>query len=112
MQRISFDYMSRRLKNIANATMVKLKSRKRELTPEEIEEQSKKRIHAQQFIPVPRPGPGIQPHVVAWDSRQVRRRKFRINAFGYITNKYPGENRKRRRSMAFDLVKNQIKKGL
>jgi hypothetical protein len=43
------------------------------------------------------------------DSRPVRRRKLRMEAFENITRMYPGEVRKVRRSMAFDSLR---KKGV
>jgi hypothetical protein len=43
------------------------------------------------------------------DSRQVRRRKLRLEAFKSMTDMYSGESRKVRRSMAFDAIRNAAK---
>lgn len=40
-------------------------------------------------------------------SRQVNRAEARANTFKYMTEKYPGELRSVRRSMAFELIKNR-----
>lgn len=55
-------------------------------------------------------GPGLVEWITgtgAMPSRPVRRRIERMEAFAEITKQFPGELRRIRRSMAFDLVRNR-----
>jgi hypothetical protein len=110
MLRISFDFMTRRIKQFAFETFIQHKRDARRMrTAEEVAEARKKAEFEKQFIPQQIFGPGYVSRVLAGDSRQVRRRRERILAFAEITNKYLGEPRRIRRSMAFDLIRNRAK---
>jgi hypothetical protein len=52
-------------------------------------------------------GPVKLEKLVQGESRQVRRRKLRALAFAEITKQYPGEDRRRRRAIAFDRERNE-----
>lgn len=111
MRPISFDFMTRKLKQVAREAFVALKRNvHKERTPEEIEKLRKDAEWRKQFIPVTRWGSFLPRKASAGDSRQVRRHLQRVAAFNAITERYRGEPRQLRRKLAFDMVRNLSKK--
>lgn len=107
MQRVSFDFMTRRLKQMAMEFFV---YRKRQTKKEGAQDRSKT-DKAHRIKGESRVGPGIirtfrNQLFTGVESRQVRNRRIRLEAFADITRKY-SERRSVRRGMAFDLVRNQ-----
>jgi hypothetical protein len=108
MQRISFDFMNRRIKQFAyEASRIA-----RHFIPMTAEDHQKAMADAElmrKLTPVTRYGSVLMRAAKDSDSRPVRRRLARIAAFNDITKSYPGEPRHRRRLMAFGFVRNMSK---
>ncbi len=109
MQRISFDFMTRRIKQFALETFVRERRGQRNLTVEQITKLRREAEYRKQFVPVTRWGSFLPRAASHADSRPIRRRLMRVAAFNDITNRFPGEPRKTRRRIAFDLVRNMAK---
>ena len=114
MQRISFDFMTRRIRQFRFETIRRAQRNKRTQTVEEVVKRQKQAEFEAQFVPLPQRGHffGIFGHESVpqpRDSRQVRRYKVRMVTFNEISQRYPGEPRRIRRSIAFDLVRNRRK---
>jgi hypothetical protein len=112
MQRISFDFMTRKLRQIFRENASKRSQRKarENKTLEEAIKDEKQREFEKQFIPETRWGSWLRSNPAEANTRQERRRLKRIEAFNEITKRFPGELRRRRRAMAFAFVRNMAKK--
>jgi hypothetical protein len=115
MQRISFDFMSRRIRQAVREIKSKRILRRKERTIEEIKDIEKRKKWEAQFIPSTQRGSSwlrsfwdgkITDHL-STNSRPQRRRLARMNAFELISQRFPGELRRVRRSMAFDSIRNR-----
>jgi len=106
MQRISFDFMTRRIRQMVRESLSKRIQRNKEknMTVEEyIENRRQTEYERKKYVPETQYGPCdiYSKTIPKFPSRPVRRRIARIEAFRDITKKYSGELRKKRRSMAF-----------
>jgi hypothetical protein len=108
MQRISFDFMTRRLRQMVREGLSKRVQRRKQPTIEELDKKKKDAEFYRQFVPETRWGSRLLNRISKSDSRQSRRMKLRVAAFNEITKRYPGEPRRIRRSMAFDSVRNKV----
>jgi hypothetical protein len=101
-----FDFFKRRQKQDAIERSSSERKHRHNLTVEEIEQSKKHAAFLKQFILDTIIGAfHQQERASGMDSRQVRRRKNRIDAFCEMTKRFPGELRRVRRSMAFDSLK-------
>ena len=111
MQRISFDFMARRIRQKIQALkpVIHLQFRN---TPEDIEKHEKHLKWLRSFVPETFWGwSGREDFQInPYDSRPVKRRKLFASTFSGFTHKYRGESRKVRRSMARAFVRNHYKK--
>lgn len=110
MQRISFDFMARRIRQKIQALKPIIQQAPK--TPEEYQEHRKHLEWLRSFVPKTFWGSSQRGDwtINAMDSRPVKRRKLFASTFSDFTGKYRGESRKVRRSMARAFVRNHYKK--
>jgi hypothetical protein len=111
MQRISFDFMTRKIRQVMRERSSKRLMRKEyeQKTLEQVAADKERQEFNRQFVPMPQRGSFGYRTASASSSRQVKRAVARREAFNMMTKNYGGEVRKVRRSMAFAWLKNQRK---
>jgi hypothetical protein len=111
MQRISFDFMTRKIRQVMRERSSKRLMRKEyeQKTLEQHMEDEKRKEFNRQFVPMSQRGSYGYGSASASSSRQVKRAVARREAFNMMTKNYGGEVRSLRRKMAFAWLKNQRK---
>jgi hypothetical protein len=108
MQRISFDFMTRKIRQVMRERSSKRVARKEyeAMTLELVMKNKERKEWERQFVPKTQRGSFGYGAASASSSRQVKRAVARRDAFNMMTKNYGGEVRKVRRSMAFAWLKN------
>jgi hypothetical protein len=107
MKRFSFDFLARKFRATITeqANLRRKRVEAKQLTDEEKVNRKLHLARIAALTPVMQLGPGYIRNHMANDSRQVRHRRMRLEMFKQITERFPGELRKVRRSMAFDSLR-------